>query len=159
LDHDWQQNVGARGEDLFGFTWDFSSSFSQDNVDFREDSLNASLGPASPTRFYLGAMQGQESTTNLNLTPQVPTGLCAKPLVPAAGAEYRWNQLIIKKGDPASYIDGGYVATSGPDKGVVNQAGAQGVSGFGPLSAGTYSRNNVSLYINGEQSVLPNWDV
>jgi iron complex outermembrane receptor protein len=159
IDHDWQQNVGVKGDDLLGFTWDLSSSFSQDNVEFHEDSLNASLGPASPSRFYLGAMQAQESTTNLDLTRQVPTGLFAKPLFLAGGLEYRWDQLIIKKGDPASYVDGGYVATTGPDKGIVNQAGAQGVSGFGPLSAGTYSRNNVSLYINGEQSILPNWDV
>ncbi|MGZ3275240.1 MAG: TonB-dependent receptor plug domain-containing protein [Caulobacteraceae bacterium] len=159
IDHDLQQNFGVKGENLYGFTWDFSTSFSQDNVDFHEDSLNASYGPASPTRFYLGSMQAQESTTNLDLTRSVPTGFFAKPLFLAGGVEYRWDQLMIKKGDPASYLDGGYVATSGPDKGIVNQAGAQGVSGFGPLSAGTYARTNVSLYVNGEQSVLPNWDV
>ncbi len=158
IDHDWQQNVGVKAPDLAGFTVDLSTSFSQDTVDFKEDSLNASYGPASPTRFYLGAMQTQESTTNLDLTRTLPTGLFAKPLFLAGGLEYRWDQLIIEKGDPASYLDGRYVAVSGPDKGVINQAGAQGVSGFGPLSAGDYSRNNVSLYINGEQALLDNWD-
>ncbi|MEI9890032.1 MAG: TonB-dependent receptor [Caulobacteraceae bacterium] len=158
IDHDWQQNVGVKSPNLFGFTTDLSTSFSQDTVDFKGDSLNASYGPASPTRFYLGSMQTQESTTNLDLTRSLPTGLFAKPLFLAGGVEYRWDQLIIKTGDVASYADGGYVATSGPSKGVVNQAGAQGVSGFGPLSAGTYSRNNVSLYANGEQEILPNWE-
>ena len=158
IDHDWQQNLGVKGDGPFGATFDLSTSFSQDEVDFHEDSLNASLGPASPTRFYLGAMQTQESTTNLDLTKQVPTGFFAKPLFVAGGVEYRWDQLIIKRGDPSSYVDGGYLATSGPDKGVVNQAGAQGVSGFGPLSAGSYSRNNVSLYVNGEQSLTDHWD-
>lgn len=160
LDKDFQQTGGVKGSGLFGFDYDLSTSYSQDNVDYREDSLNASLGPASPKRFYLGALNTDESTTNFDLTRSIGTGVFAQPLFLAVGAEYRWDQLRILKGQPESYIDGGYVIPAGQlNAGVINQAGAQGVSGFGPLSAGTFSRSNVSLYVNGEQALLPNWDV
>jgi iron complex outermembrane receptor protein len=166
LDHDGQQNIGVKGHDFFGFDWDLSTGYSQDNVNYQEDSLNASLGPASPTRFYLGNLNTAESTTNFDLTRNINTGWFAKPLLFATGAEFRWDQLQIVAGQPESYIDGGYREPAGfpggnanPALAVVNQAGAQGVSGFGPTSAGVFSRTNVSLYANVEQKVVDNWDV
>ena len=159
LDHDYQQTGGIKGDNLFGFTYDLSTSYSMDNVDYNENSLNASLGPASPTYFYLGTLRTNESTTNFDVTRSVPTALFAKPLFLAAGAEYRWDSLTIVAGQPESYEDGHFVEPAGQlNAGVVNQAGAQGVSGFGPTSAGTFTRSNVSLYINGEQSLLDNWE-
>jgi iron complex outermembrane receptor protein len=84
----------------------------------------------------------------------------AEPLLVALGAEYRDNKLKITAGEPASYQDGRYVAPVGAlNAGTITQAGAQGVSGFPPFSAGTFSRDNYSLYINGEQKILPNWEV
>jgi iron complex outermembrane receptor protein len=160
LDHDFQQNIGIKGSGLLGFDYDLSTSYSQDNVAYNEDSLNASLGPASPTRFYLGNLNTDETTTNVDLSRNIRTGWFASPLFLALGAEYRWDQLAIVEGQPESYIDGGFVEPAGQlNAGVINQAGAQGVSGFGPLSAGVFNRNNVSLYLNGEQSVLDNWDL
>ena len=166
LDSDFQQTGGVRGSGFFGFDYDLSTSYSQDNVDYHEDSLNASLGPASPKLFYLGTLKTDESTTNFDLTRSLHTGWFKQPLFLAVGAEYRWDQLQIVAGQPESYIDGGYREPAGfpggnanPALAVVNQAGAQGVSGFGPSSAGTFSRSNTSLYINLEQKVADNWDV
>jgi iron complex outermembrane receptor protein len=159
-DRDYQHAVGAKGDDLFGFRWDLSTTFSRDNVGYYEDSINASMGPASPKFFYLGTMANQEWTSNFDVTREVPTGLFAEPLFLAAGAEYRENQLKISAGEPASYQDGRYVAPAGlPNPGAITQAGAQGVSGFPPFSAGTFKRDNISLYVNGEQKLLPNWEV
>ena len=165
-DADFQQTGGFKGAGFFGFDYDLSTSYSQDNVDYREDSLNASLGPASPKLFYLGALKTDESTTNFDLTRSLHTGWFSQPLFLALGAEFRWDQLQIVAGQPESYIDGGYREPAGfpggnanPALAVVNQAGAQGVSGFGPSSAGTFSRSNSSLYINLEQKVADNWDV
>ena len=84
LDHDYQQTGGIKGDNLFGFTYDLSTSYSMDNVDYNENSLNASLGPASPTYFYLGTLRTNESTTNFDVTRSVPTALYAKPLFLAA---------------------------------------------------------------------------
>ncbi|MDB5459078.1 MAG: TonB-dependent receptor [Caulobacteraceae bacterium] len=160
LDHDFQETIGFKGRELFGFDYDLSTSYSQDNVDYRENSLNVSMGPASPTRFYLGTLRTDESTTNFDLTRSIGWGLFAKPLFLAAGAEYRWDSLTIVAGDPASYIDGKYVAPAGqPNAGSITQAGAQGVSGFPPFSAGRFTRNNVSLYVNGEQPIIDSWEM
>ena len=152
--------MGLKGEGLFGFGWDLSTTFSRDNVGYYEDSINASLGPASPKFFYLGTLATEEWTSNLDLTREFATGWFADPLFLALGAEYRKNELKVVAGEPASYIDGRYVAPVGQlNAGVITQAGAQGVSGFPPFSAGTFKRDNVSLYANAEQKILPNWEV
>lgn len=153
-DRDFQVAIGAKGRQLLGFDWDLSSTFSRDKVGYYENSLNASLGPASPTRFYIGTLSFQEWTSNLDLTREVATGWLEKPLFVAAGLEYRKDQFQIEAGEPASYVNGGYVAPAGsPQAGVVFAGGSQGVTGFPPFSAGTFSRDNVSAYLNVEQKV------
>ena len=70
-DRDFQVAAGAKGLDLLGFDWDLSTTFSRDDVDYYENSLNASLGPSSPSYFYLGTLKFQEWTSNLDLTREV----------------------------------------------------------------------------------------
>lgn len=159
-DRDWQHAVGIKGRDLAGWNWDLSTTFSRDTVDFREDTLNASMGPASPQKFYIGTMAFQEWTSNLDVNREIETGLFAQPLFLALGGEYRQDKLIITAGEPASYQDGRYSPPAGqPNAGAVLQAGAQGVGGFPPFSAGSFKRSNVSAYINGEQKVTDDWEV
>jgi iron complex outermembrane receptor protein len=159
-DRDFQVVAGAEGKDLFGFAWDLSSSFSRDDVGYYENSLNASLGPASPTHFYIGSLKFQEWTTNLDVTREIPTAWFAKPLFLAGGLEYRADQFQIEAGEPASYIDGGYVAPVGsPQAGVLFAGGSQGVTGFPISAAGTFKRNNASAYLNIEQSLTQKWEV
>ena len=159
-DRDFQVTGGAKGLDVLGFDWDLSSSFSRDDVDYYENSLNASLGPASPTYFYLGTLKFQEWTTNLDLTREVDTGVFSRPLFVALGAEYRDDKFQIVAGEPASYVNGGYVApTTSPQAGVVFAGGSQGVTGFPPFSAGSFSRDNISAYLNIEQKITDAWEV
>jgi iron complex outermembrane receptor protein len=159
-DRDFQVAAGAKGLDVLGFDWDLSTTFSRDDVDYYENSLNASLGPASPTYFYIGALKFQEWTTNLDLTREVDTGVFAEPLFVAAGAEYRDDKFEIVAGEPASYINGGYVAPAGsPQAGVVFAGGSQGVTGFPPFSAGSFSRDNISAYLNVEQKLTEKLEV
>lgn len=158
-DRDFQFTAGLKGDDLLGFHWDLSSSFSRDDVGYYENSLNASLGPASPTRFYVGTLKSQEWTTNLDLTRTVKLPIFAKPTFVAAGLEYRDDTFTIVAGEPASYINGGYIAPAGtPQAGKVTTAGSQGVTGFPPFSAGEFSRNNFSAYINVEQKLTSKWE-
>ncbi|MBO9546322.1 MAG: TonB-dependent receptor [Caulobacter sp.] len=153
-DRDFQVAFGAKGTEFLGFNWDLSTTFSRDDVDYYTSSLNASLGPASPTYFYLGTLKFQEWTSNLDLTREVDTGAFADPLFVAVGAEYRDDKFEIVAGEPASYINGGYVApASSPQAGVVFAGGSQGVTGFPPFSAGAFSRDNISAYLNVEQKV------
>jgi iron complex outermembrane receptor protein len=159
-DDDYQHALGFKGKDLLGFGYDLSTTFSRDRVDYDGDTLNASLGPASPKFFYLGALETHEWTSNFDLTRELATGLFEKPLFLALGAEYRKNKLEIDAGQVESYVDGRYVAPAGlPNAGVITQAGAQGVTGFPPFAAGEFSRDNVSFYANGEQTVAKGWEV
>jgi iron complex outermembrane receptor protein len=159
-DGDFQHAVGLRGKDLMGWSYDLSTTFSRNAVDYYGDTLNASMGLSSPTFFYLGQMKFQEWTTNFDVSRDVATGMFEKPLFLALGAEYRDDKLEITAGEPASYIDGRYVAPPGAlNAGTITQAGAQGVTGFPPFAAGSFSRDNVSLYANGEQSITDNWEV
>jgi len=156
-DADFQTVAGFEGTSLFGtgISWDLSTSLARDNVQYHESSLNTSLGAASPTYFYLGKLVSQEWTNNLDLTKEVQLGAFTKPLFVAAGLEYRKNRYEIGLGDQASYIIGTATVPVGQSTGVGTPAagGAQGVSGFGPLSAGVFSRSNWSAYINLEQSI------
>ncbi|MCB4860181.1 TonB-dependent receptor [Sphingobium sp. PNB] len=158
-DEDFQTAAGLRGDLSDTFHYDLSSSFSRNWVKYRESSvINASLGPASPTDMYIGAVTSKEWTTNLDLQKTVDLGL-AEPLLVALGAEYRWNGYAIGAGDPVSYIDGGYRSTTGPNAGVLRTSGSQGVTGFPLSSAGKWSRDNWSAYLNLEQQVVEGFEV
>jgi iron complex outermembrane receptor protein len=159
-DRDYQFAVGMKGQNLLGFAWDLSTTYSTNEVGYYTSSLNASMGPASPTYFYLGTLTFKESTTNFDVTREFETGVFAKPLFAAAGIEYRDDRFNITAGDPASYINGAYRAPAGtPLAGQVTSGGSQGVTGFPPFAAGGFARNNKSAYINFEQSITDRWDV
>jgi iron complex outermembrane receptor protein len=159
-DIDYQAAVGVKGTDFYGISWDFSSTFGRDEVRYSETtSLNASLGPASPKDFYIGSLASSEWTTNLDLSRNFDIGLAAGPLFGAAGVEYRQNRYTIGVGEPDSYINGGYVAPSGPLKGVKTIPGSQGVTGFPPDAAGTSSRSDYGAYLNFEQHLTHDWEV
>ena len=159
-DRDYQAAAGVRGRDLAGLNWDFSSTYGKDAVEYEESSaLNASLGPQSPTHFYIGKLTSDEWTTNLDVNRSIDTGVLSAPLFAAAGVEYRRNSYAIGAGEPASYIDGKYVATSGPLAGVVTIPGSQGVSGFQPSGAGSHDRHDYGGYLNFEQSIGASWQL
>lgn len=158
-DEDFQTAAGLRGDLSDTFHYDVSSSFSRNWVKYRESSVvNASLGPASPTDMYIGSVTSREWTTNLDLQKTVELGL-ADPLLIAVGAEYRWNSYAIGAGDPESYVNGGYRSTTGPNAGVLRTSGSQGVTGFPLSSAGEWSRDNWSAYLNLEQKIIDGLEV
>ncbi|WP_332763782.1 TonB-dependent receptor plug domain-containing protein [Phenylobacterium sp.] len=158
-DQDWQFALGAKGDNLFSFAWDLSTTLSKNEVGYYENSLNASMGPASPSFFYLGTLTFEEWTTNFDINREFDIGL-EKPMFLAIGAEYRKDEFTIGVGEPASYISGGYVAPAGtPLAGQLTAGGSQGVSGFPPFAAGTFERDNKSVYINVEQALSDNFEI
>jgi iron complex outermembrane recepter protein len=159
-DHDFQVVAGVKGRQFQELNWDFSSTYSRDDVGYYEPvSLNASLGPASPTSFYIGGLTSTEWTTNLDLNRTFDTNLFATPLFSAGGLEYRANRYTIRAGDPTSYINGGYVAASGPLAGVTTISGSQGVTGFPASAAGESSRSDYAGYLNFEQHLTQFWEL
>jgi iron complex outermembrane receptor protein len=107
---DYQATAGVKG-DIGTFTWDFSSSYGEDQIDlFTRDSANATLYSqtgGTPVSFYDGTYTQTQWTTNLDFTQEFEVGLSA-PLHFAFGAEYRKENWEAAPGDEASrYFEGG----------------------------------------------------
>jgi iron complex outermembrane receptor protein len=107
---DYQAVLGVRGE-IGTWTWDFSSSFGEDEIDmFTRDSANASLYAntgQTPVNFYDGTYTQTQWTTNAEVTKEIELGM-ASPLSLAFGAEYREETWEAAPGDEASrYLEGG----------------------------------------------------
>ena len=160
-DRDYQAAVGAKGSGLLGFDWDLSGSVARNKVGYYENSLNASYGPASPTYFYLGTLTFKEYVANFDVSREFDFGL-AGPTFVAAGAEYRKSEFTITAGQPESYNTGPFRYPAGHPLATNLAAvagGANGVSGFPPTTAGTFERNNKSLYLNIEQPITDTFEI
>jgi len=161
---DFQATVGARGE-LAGWNWDLSSSFGQDHVRLgAENTLNPSLGPTSPTSFYLGTQIQTLWVNNLDLTRDYEVGL-ARPLTVSVGVEHRWEKFQSKAGEPDSYINGGYqIPSDGTPFGNVYggqypSPGLVSFTGTSPADAASLSRSNVAGYVDLSTNITDAWFV
>jgi iron complex outermembrane receptor protein len=159
---DFQATVGAKGE-LSGWAWDLSSSYGRDRVWLgAENTLNPSIGPTSPTSFYMGTQIQDLWVNNLDLSRSFDIGL-AQPLSISVGAEYRWERFQSRAGEPDSYRNGGYqiprdntpfgLAYGGryPSPGLVS------FTGTSPADAASLSRNNVAGYVDLSTNVTHAW--
>lgn len=151
---DLSVNGGVKGS--FGdWLWDASSVYGRNKFDFYvRQSANASMGAASPTSFYCGALVFGQSTTNIDLSSTFDVGT-ASPLTLALGGELRLDQYKIQAGDPASYIDGGVpIDTSVGRTNKKAAIGAQVFPGFRPSNAVNESRRGLSFYADLETKVI-----
>ena len=127
--------VGLRGELAGGLLWDASAGVGSSTADFRiRDTVNASLGPESPTVFDPGAYRQDDVGVNLDLSYPVNDRVNL-----AGGAEWRNERFEIGLGDEASWRIGPYAAQG-------FSAGSNGFPGFSSIAAGTWSRANAAVY-------------
>ena len=127
---------GIRGFATDGFTWDVSGSLGAHETDLSiTDTVNASLGPDTPTSFKLGSNRQREVALHADVS------YAATDMINiAAGAEWRNEQYETRAGDPVSWTVGPY----GREQGF--SAGSNGFFGYGPMAAGTWRRRNVAVY-------------
>ncbi len=127
---------GVRGSTAGGLAWDVSGTVGAHETNlFITDTVNASLGPESPTAFDLGSNRQQEVGVNFDVS------YAATDMVNvAAGAEWRDEQYRTVEGHPTSWTVGPY------GRGQGFSAGSNGFFGYGPLAAGTWNRRNVAVY-------------
>jgi len=143
---DYQITGGLKGV-VAGWDADLSTSFAHDDVSqYSLDNLNPTLGPDSPTDFYLGAQVFTQVTTNLDVTRGFDVGM-AEPMQVSWGLEHRYEEWKLLTGEPLSYADGGYVYTSGPFAGQ-EPSRTTGVRGVSPDDAGAADRNVVAAYVD-----------
>ncbi|SFD64206.1 iron complex outermembrane recepter protein [Chitinophaga sp. CF118] len=160
--------AGIRGS-LGEWKVDFSNTYGRNEFDFNvANSLNASMGKASPTSFQCGGLIFMQNTTNLDFSRRLDV---LEGLDIAFGAEHRFEQYQIVAGAENSYTDYGRATKIGvgadgkdiliPDpKGSINTmfgpdgtaraGGAQVFPGFRPENAITATRSAIAGYVDAE---------
>ena len=127
--------AGVRGQLAGGVLWDASANVGSSTADFSiYDTVNASLGPESPTAFDPGAYRQDDVGLNVDLSHPLNDRVNL-----AGGAEWRNERFEIGLGDEASWQIGPYAAQG-------FSAGSNGFPGFSPIAAGTWSRANTAVY-------------
>ena len=146
---DYSVAGGAKGE-VGGFKVDAGLTYGYNKVHYGViDSVNASLGSASPTRFDAGTMQYDQWVGTVDVTRPLNFGW-AKPATLAFGTEYRQEHYQIGAGDLASYEFGGIAGKA---------AGAQGFPGFKPSNQVDKERHSEALYVDLDAPVTDKFDV
>ena len=136
--------VGVKGRalrDMLGkdLTWDLSGSFGRHHADFFIfNTVNASLGPDTPTYFD----PGDYIQTDYNLNFDVTYPLNDMVFL-ASGLEYRDEGFEIIEGERESHQIGPLAAQG-------FTAASNGFSGFSPVAAGKWHRYNVAAYLETE---------
>ena len=143
--------VGLRGTDLAGFGWDLSTNYGVNTQDlFYDNSVNVSLGTASPRRFYRLGSDFYQWTSNLDLTREIALGDGA-PLRLAAGLEYREETYRLFSGDIDGFRNGGVPVLDGPNVGRPAIIGAQPGPSNGPDDRASLSRDSYAVYGEAEK--------
>ncbi|MFA7439646.1 MAG: TonB-dependent receptor [Sphingomonadaceae bacterium] len=149
---DHQLVGGFRGDPSDSFRYDVSVSHGQNRIKYTiGESINASMGPASPTHFYLGALEQREFNINADFVYRADIGL-AEPLNIAFGAERRLETYSVEAGDPASYKVGPGAATG-------LAANSNGFPGYSSDQAGKWDQESYAGYLDIEAQPLPGWTV
>ena len=141
---DGHGTAGVRGT-FGGFDVDLSNGFGSNRFRYGvENTLNATLGAASPTSFDAGGFQLQQNVVNLNLSRNYDTVLQGLNL--AVGSEYRREWYSLFAGEEGSY-------RKYPGALEDRAAGSQGFPGFQPRNEVKASRNNIGVYADAELDV------
>ncbi len=131
--------------------WDFSLGYGQNTIDyFLRHSINASLGPNSPTSFTPGTLQQTELLSNLDVNYQIPLPNNDKNISIAAGLEARSDGYRVKAGDLASYAIGSGIVDDLPP-------GSNGFPGYTQQQAIKVSEVSSAAYIDTEIPLTSRW--
>ncbi|MBN2824249.1 MAG: TonB-dependent receptor plug domain-containing protein, partial [Campylobacterales bacterium] len=125
---DYSFSLGAKDVLSNGLKWDLSYTNGYNDYHFYvHNTLNDSLGDASPTSFDSGGTTYRQQVLNLDISKQIDF------LSIAAGFEYRKENYEIYAGEPDSYRLGEFS----------NNVGAQGFPGFLPTTVVEADRENI----------------
>ena len=126
---------GVKGSTENGILWDVSASWGENEVDFFiSNTVNASLGPDTPTSFNPGLYRQEDLNLNFDLSYALNDWANI-----AGGIEWRDETFEIGLGQLESYEIGALA-----DQGF--SAASNGFPGFSPLAAGEWSRSNFAFY-------------
>lgn len=142
---DVSTTLGLKGEAGRGLSYDLSAGYGQNRIDyFLYDTINASMGPDSPTRFDAGGLRQQEYNLNADFEAELPAPPAFRePLNLAFGLERRLERYRIVAGDPASY-------EIGPGAADGLTSGSNGFPGYTEAQARSYDQVSWAAYADVE---------
>lgn len=150
--------LGIRGE-LKGWRVDFSNTYGSNGFDFRlTNSVNASLGAASPTEFDVGGFFFSQNVTSLTFSKWFDEALSGINV--ALGSEFRVDNYSIHAGEEASWKNYG-IGQVIVDGEIVRRdtlgrpGGSQGYPGFQPSDAVNADRTNIAAFADVEVNLTP----
>ncbi len=143
--------IGVKGTALesmltSGLGWDLSAYFGRHHADFFIfNTVNASLGPDTPTNFNPGDYIQTDYNLNFDVTHEL-----SDMVFLASGLEYRNEGFEVVEGQRESY-------QIGPLAGQGFSAASNGFSGFSQISAGEWNRASVAAYLESELRPHKHW--
>jgi iron complex outermembrane receptor protein len=143
---DTSGTVGLRGETDGGWNWDVSLGFGSNELNFSMSNVTSpSFGGPNATTSYpdLGSRKEEDTTANIDFSKELDTEV---PVNVAFGAEWREEEWTVRVGQLESFGQGPLF-----DQGF--QSGTDGLFGYSPTSAGSFSRDNVAVYVDLEADV------
>ncbi len=146
---DYSITAGIKGKIGTGWNTDFSVGQGSNKVDFyAENTVNPSLGDASPTEFYIGQTHVTQTLVNADIAKTFNQGSYPNFSF-GAGTEFRNETFEQKSGDEAAWKAGPLFKTK--------DVGSSGREGFSPKTAGKWSRTNIGVYVEGESDITKNF--
>jgi len=148
---DQAATVGLRGKKG---AWDMDVGLSHGRNAFQlniENTVNASMGAASPVTFDAGSLEYSETTGAFDLVRLLDTDGALRSLSLVMGGEFRLENYRIHAGQFESYSLGNGGSIPGVDydttsTGAPKAAGSQVFPGFQPFNEVDRSRNNLAAY-------------
>lgn len=152
-EQDYEFALGVKGM-MSGWDWDLSTTYGKNRArQTASNTINASLGPTSPTNFYVGTLQSTEWVNSFDVTKGFDVG---GNLQVSAGLQHRLETYGVYQGDEYSYAAGDYTYVNSNGVTVTPSAGAQGAAGFQPGDEGHLTRNNLAAYMDLAYDPNPN---
>ena len=132
--------LGLKGFAAETLGWSLSASYGRHHADyFIFNTVNASMGPDTPTLFNPGDYIQTDVNLNFDITYPV-----SDQVFLAAGLERRNEAFEIVEGQIESYLIGQPLASQG------FQPATNGFSGFSKVAAGRWDRSNTALYVEAD---------
>ncbi len=139
--------LGVRGGQSGNLQWDIHGRSASNELSYvLQQSINPSLGRLSPTTFNPGTLTQEESEFGIDFVQSFNSD---RDLSLAYGALWRNETYKIGEGDASSIAVGPTAAVFG--------VGSDGFQGFFPDSAGSFSADSRSAYIDLEGQMSDKW--
>ena len=146
---DYAATGGLRFEDDALGRFDLSANYGRNEVDSTYyNTLNASWGPTSPTRFDTGTRINSQANLSLDWAKDLAVDALQGPLTVSGGLAWRWERYELKAGEAAASENRWYPYPS-PPGGFYTPAS----SGITPVDADSLSRNVFGGYLGLEAQI------